>query len=85
LKAFGRAECLVVLGSMPGINFLELYLNSVLYFKTNKNTKQKYITAGSDFFKPSDEQHLLNYYEVPADILEDREALNDWAKEAMGV
>lgn len=57
----------------------------VLYFKTSEKTSRQYISAGSDFFKPSPEQHLKNYYEVPPEVLEDREVLIEWAREAIEI
>ncbi len=65
--------------------FFAIVDEGVLYFKTNKDTRQKYIDAGTDCFHVSDEQTLKNYYEVPADVLENPEVLSEWAGEAIHV
>lgn len=70
-------------GIYSGQVFFGIISDNTLYFKTNTGTKEKYIEAGSDFFKPSSSQHLSNYYEVPVDILEDKEALAEWANESI--
>ena len=33
-------------------------------------------------FRPSEKQTLKNYYEVPADVIEDRSELASWASKA---
>ena len=35
-------------------------------------------------FQPNSKQTLKNYYEVPAEILEDEDQLADWARKAVG-
>jgi TfoX/Sxy family transcriptional regulator of competence genes len=34
-------------------------------------------------FKPTEQQTLKRYYEVPADVLEDAERLVEWAENAV--
>lgn len=72
-------------GIYAGDVFFGIVSDNVLYFKTNKETRKRYVEAGSDCFRPSEKQVLKNYYEVPADILEDRGALLEWAHEAVTV
>lgn len=36
-------------------------------------------------FRPNVDQTLQRYYEVPADVLEDRGRLLEWAQQALGV
>ena len=57
--------------------------NDVVYFKTNEETRQDYIDLGSDVFRPSEKQTLKNYYEVPGEILDDREKIVSWAERAV--
>jgi len=54
-----------------------------LYFKTDENTRTRYLESGSDCFRPSKKQVLKNYYEVPVDVIENPEVLEEWAREAM--
>lgn len=56
-----------------------------LYFKTDEAARARYKEAGMDFFKPSDIQHLKNYYEVPPDAVEDIIELTRFVKEAIAV
>lgn len=63
--------------------FFAIISDGVLYFKTNEKTRQRYSDAGMDCFRPSEEQVLKNYFEVPPDILENREEISEWATEAI--
>jgi DNA transformation protein len=72
-------------GIYAGDIFFALIAEDALYFKTNEQTRRRYKEAGSDCFRPSKTQVLKSYYEVPADILEDRESLLEWASEAIEV
>jgi len=63
--------------------FFAIISDDILYFKTNKETSGKYKELGSDCFRPSQKQVLKNYFEVPVDILEDKEKLLEWAREAV--
>jgi DNA transformation protein len=56
-----------------------------LYFKTDDQTRPAYEKYEMKPFRPSDKQTLKNYYEVPPDILEDREGLTVWADQAVQV
>ena len=53
-----------------------------LYFKTNEQTRPAYIENGMKPFRPSEQQTLKNYYEVPPDVLEDGDELIQWALKA---
>ncbi|MDH5790462.1 MAG: TfoX/Sxy family protein [Nitrospinota bacterium] len=54
-----------------------------LYFKTDDSTRPAYEAYGMKPFRPSDKQTLINYYEVPPDILENEEELIIWARDAV--
>lgn len=53
-----------------------------LYFRTSPLTRKAYVDCGMKPFKPSARQTLKSYYEVPADVLENREELRAWARQA---
>jgi len=55
-----------------------------LYLKTDEKSRKKYLDAGMKPFKPNKKQTLKNYYEVPADLLEDSEELPKWAGDSLG-
>lgn len=65
--------------------FFAIISESVLYLKTDKESKQKFVDAGMDCFRPSKDQVLKNYFETPSDVLEDREVLAEWVREAIHI
>src|SRR4051794_6157980 len=54
-----------------------------LYLKVDDQSKHEYLAAGMRPFRPNDRQTLKSYYEVPPEILDDREVLLSWAREAI--
>lgn len=61
-----------------------LLADDILYFKVDDSNKSDYVTAGMKPFKPfEDKPMLMPYYEVPVDILENREQLAECAKKAL--
>ncbi len=56
-----------------------------LYFKTDDQTRPAYEENEMQPFRPSDKQTLKNYYEVPPDILENKDDLILWAHQATQV
>ena len=70
-------------GLYSGDQFFGLIYQRRLYFRTGDDTRAAYTAAGMGFFQPNPKQSLKNYYEVPADILEDHEALFRWAEAAI--
>lgn len=53
-----------------------------LYFKTDETSRATYLTRGMKPFRPNAKQTLKTYYEVPVEIIEDREQLVVWARTA---
>ena len=56
-----------------------------LYFKTDETTRHRYEDAGAGPFEYAPGKILKNYYEVLVDVLEDDDALTEWAQEAVEV
>jgi DNA transformation protein len=54
-----------------------------LYFKVDDQSKGEYLIRGMRPFRPNERQTLTAYYEVPSDVVDDREALLSWAQEAI--
>jgi len=69
-------------GLHDGVFFGIIYQGR-LYFRTTPTTRDAYLTRGMQPFCPRGTQTLRTYYEVPADILEDRDALVAWAQQAV--
>jgi DNA transformation protein len=56
-----------------------------LYFKVDDSSRKDYEAVGSHalgYMSGSDEHALKSYWEVPADVTEDREQLQQWAERA---
>ena len=54
-----------------------------LYFKTDETTVSAYRKRKMKPFRPKAKQTLKSYYEVPVDVVEDRDRLAEWAKKAV--
>lgn len=72
-------------GLYEGSVFFGIVFDGRLYFKTNDATRPRYEEWGSEAFQPNAKQTLKQYYEVPADVVEDAVALSDLAREAVEV
>lgn len=59
--------------------------NDTLYLKVDDTTRKRYEKSGSEPFRPyGKDAHSVSYYRVPVAVLEDRETLAVWAREAVG-
>jgi len=68
--------------------FFGILHDDVLFLKVDETTRPAYVAAGMGPFRPIPEQPeyaMHGYYEVPADVLEDRDALAAWAQLAVGI
>jgi len=64
-------------------DFFGIVFRGRLYFRTDETTRAAYSELGSGPFQPTPRQRLKNYYEVPADVIEDRNRLVEWARDAV--
>ncbi len=62
-----------------GAIFALILSDSSLYFKVDDETRPNYQAIGSQQFEN------MPYWLVPADVLDDRETLLEWAEEAIAV
>lgn len=64
-----------------------LLADDVLYFKVDDSNRSDYENVGMEPFRPSfvSKPMVMPYYEVPIEILEDRERLVDWARKALRI
>ena len=67
--------------------FFALIDDDTLYFKTGDSNRRRYQQAESRPFcpDPREPEKTMGYWQVPADVLEDRDELAVWAREAMAV
>ena len=73
-------------GIYAGDLFFALMHDEVLYFKVDDHTRGRFEELGMEPFRPrGDGGEVMQYYEVPADVLEDAEALAPWAVRAVEV
>ena len=64
--------------------FFALVAQDVLYLKVDDTNRSDYEEAGSSPFRPyRDKPHVMSYYEVPIDVLEDDLLLREWALKAL--
>ena len=74
------------LGLYAGDVFFGIVAGDVLYFKVDETTRADYEQAGSQPFKPyADRPVTMQYYSVPAAVVEDAAALAQWAKRSIAV
>lgn len=65
-----------------------LIIQDQLYFKVNDSTREDYLSRGSKAFsfdKKNKKMISLNYYEVPSEIMEDRNEIVIWIEKAYEV
>jgi DNA transformation protein and related proteins len=65
--------------------FFGIIMKGRLYFKTDEATRKKYVARGMGpfIYAKARQTTTIHYFEVPAEILEDREQLAAWALEAV--
>src|SRR5919202_7139092 len=73
-----------------GISAAELFFalmdDDTLYFKVDDTTRRDFEARGMGPFRPyGEEGEVMQYYQVPAELLEDAEALRPWVEAAVGV
>jgi DNA transformation protein and related proteins len=66
--------------------FFGLIDDDTLYLKVDDTTRADFQRVGSEPFRPyGDESHVMQYYQLPAEVLEDREAARPWVERAIEV
>ena len=64
--------------------FFGLIDDDTLYLKVDDATRADFERLGSQPFRPfGDASHTMQYYELPAAVLEDREAVRPWVERAL--
>lgn len=73
-------------GVYSGEMFFALMDNDTLYFKVDDETRGDFEAIGMGPFRPFGESgEAMQYYEVSAALIEDHEALSEWATRAVSV
>ena len=69
-------------GLYRGDRFFGIVFKSRLYFRTGPLTRKEFVRRGMKPFKPNARMTSKTYFEVPAEVLEDRETVRAWALKA---
>lgn len=73
-------------GIYAGDLFFALIANDTVYFKVDDATRPAFEARGLGPFQPyGPGGEVMQYYEIPEDLLEDPEALAPWIVAALGV
>jgi DNA transformation protein len=73
-------------GIYGGELFFGLIDDDVLYFKVDETNRPDFEARGMGPFRPYGEHgEVMQYYQVPEDLLEDSELLGQWAERAIAV
>lgn len=73
-------------GIYSGDLFFALIDDGAVYFKTDASTRIDFVAQGMKPFRPAgDAGATMNYHQLPEDVLENPEALRDWADKAIAV
>ena len=56
-----------------------------LYLKVDDGNRGDFEAIGSEPFRPFGDERAMQYYELPADVLEDVDALRGWVEGALDV
>lgn len=72
-------------GLYQGEQFFGIVMAGRLYLKTSEQTRAMYLNRGMlpFIYEKAGRTMTISYYEVPADVLDDREQLLAWATEAI--
>jgi len=72
-------------GLYSGANFFGILIEGRLYFKVDETNRAEYAANGMEPFTYTHGNKVLamSYYEVPPDILEDREQAAAWADQSI--
>jgi DNA transformation protein len=65
--------------------FFAVLDNDTLYLKVDDTTRPDYEAAGMGPFRPFEGAASMQYYELPADLLEDADRLRPWVDAAIDV
>ncbi len=73
-------------GLYSGETFFGVIDNDTLFFKVDAATSPRYVAEGMPPFQPIPGQApMKSYYQVPPAVLEDADAILEWATEAVEV
>ena len=88
-RAVSRVRARAMFGGVgiyAGDHFFALIANDALYLKVDDSNRPDFEARGMGPFRPYGESgEAMGYYEVPAELLEDADALRPWAEKEIAV
>ena len=81
----GGVDCRAMFGGhglYRGAAFFGILFKGRFYLRTSPRTRKEFVDRGMKPFRPNARQTLKSYYEVPPDVLENRDLLRRWAERA---
>lgn len=87
LSSLGDVTCRAMFGGQgvySGKTFFAIIYRDRLYFKTGDANRPAYEGRGMKPFRPNERQ-TMKYHEVPADVIENRAELVNWARESIHI
>src|SRR5215470_847898 len=73
-------------GLYAGEVFFALIARDTLYLKVDDSNRPDFLARAMGPFLPfGDEREVMQYYELPAELLEEPEALRPWVEKAVAV
>jgi DNA transformation protein and related proteins len=73
-------------GVYSGGLFFALLAGETIYLKVDDTNRPDFEAVGMGPFRPFEgDKHAMGYYELPADLLEDADALRPWVEKAIDV
>ena len=90
LEGVGRLRARRMFGGVgiySGDLFFALIADNTLYFKVDDSNREDFSSCGMRPFQPFPDKpgFEMNYYQVPADVIEDADTLEAWAGKALRV
>jgi DNA transformation protein and related proteins len=71
-------------GIYAGEFFFALIDNDLVYFKVDETNRAQYVARNMGPFMPGGEGgEVMQYYQIPEDVLEDIDELRSWAAESI--
>ena len=83
IEGLGSIEMFGGYGLFFGRTFFGMMSAGRLYLKTDHATVGEYVRRGKKAFHAGETEGLRSYFELPAEILNDRERLTEWVRAAV--
>ena len=91
LEQLGRAEPVTARSMFGGVGiysrglFFALIAGESVYLKVDDTNRPDFEAAGMGPFRPFGEEKAMQYYELPAELLEEPDRLRPWVHKALDV